>query len=132
MNTFLRNYINYIGSPIVYIMMMPICLITNVITTCVDVLPQLIMMYYSTIKTPPIYINYDNYNNIPYELRDDCQTFITHNNTIMFLDKNVVFFAQKQMNKKTNEIIYVVDKYDGTQLIYTDNIDKYKLVEQVK
>ena len=124
MNTFLRNYINYIGSSIVSISTIPIFLITNLITTCVDVVPQLIMMYYSTIKTPPIYINYD----LPYELRADCQTFTPHNNKIMFLDKNVLFFAQKQMNKKTNEIIYVVDKNDGTQLIYTENIDNYKLI----
>jgi len=135
MNTFLRDYTNYIGSPIVYISTIPIFFITNLITTCVDVVPQLIMMYYSTIKTPPIYIKYNNYDNIPYELRADCQTFTSHNNKIMFLDKNVLFFAQKQTNKKTNEIIYVVDKNDGTQLIYTeniDNIDNYKLIEQVK
>ncbi len=131
----IKNYIknsikNSIDIPIVCIMMMPIFLITNVITTCVDIVPQLILMYYSTIKTPPIYIKYNNYD-IPYELRTDSQTFTSHNNKIMFLDKNVIFFAQKQMNKKTNEIIYVVDKHDGTQLIYmdnVDNVDKYKLI----
>ena len=124
MDGFLCDYINI---PIVSIMMMPIVLITNLITTCADVVPQLIMMYYSTIKIMPIYINYNNYD-IPYELQTDAQTFTPHNNKIMFLDKNVIFFAQKQMNKKTNEIIYVVDKYDGSQLIYTDNTDKYKLI----
>lgn len=124
MDGFLCDYINI---PIVSIMMMPIVLITNLITTCADVVPQLIMMYYSTIKIMPIYINYNNYD-IPYELQTDSQTFTPHNNKIMFLDKNVIFFAQKQMNKKTNEIIYVVDKYDGSQLIYTDNTDKYKLI----
>ena len=39
------------------------------------------------------------------------------------------------MNKKTNEIIYVVDKHDGSQLVYTDNVDdvdKYKLIGQLK
>jgi len=121
-------FLQTIGSPIVYIMMIPIFLMTNLITTCIDIFPELIMMYYSTIKTPPIYIKYD----IPYELRPDSQTFTSHNNKIMFLDKNVIFFAQKQRNTKTKEIIYVVDKHNGTQLIYTDNvnnIDKYKLIE---
>ena len=116
-----------IGSSIVCIITIPIFLITNLITTYIDIFPQLIMMYYSTIKTPPIYINDDNYD-LPYELRTDSLTLTYHNNKIMFLDKNVVFFAQKQTNKKTNEIIYVVDKHDGTQLIYTENMDKYKLI----
>jgi hypothetical protein len=88
-------------------------------------------MYYSTIKTP-IYVNY----NIPYELRGDylecISGDISGDNKIMFLDKNVIFFAQQKINKKTNEIVYIVDKHDGTQLIYTENIDKYKLIGRVK
>ena len=113
---------------------MPIFLITNLMTTCVDVVPQLIIMYYSTIKTPPIYVNYNNYD-IPYELQSDYQTFTSQPTNIIFSDKNVLFFAQKKMNKKTNEIIYVVDKHDGSQLVYTDNVDdvdKYKLIGQLK
>ena len=130
------NYLlnTYTGVPIVYIMMMPMYLITNLITTFVDIVPQVIMMYYSTIKTMPIYINYNNYD-IPYELRTDFQPFASQPTNIIFSDKNVLFFAQKKMNKKTNEIVYVVDKHDGTQLVYTDNVDnvdKYKLIGRVK
>ena len=134
MNYLLNTYTesnNYTGVPIFYIMMMPIFLITNLITTCADVIPQVILMYYSTIKKMPIYINYD----IPYELQSDYQTFTSQPTNIIFSDKNVLFFAQKKMNKKTNEIIYVVDKHDGSQLVYTDNVDdvdKYKLIGQLK
>ena len=137
MNSLLNTYTesnNYTGVPIFYIMMMPIFLITNLITTCADVIPQVIMMYYSTIKSTPIYVNYNNYD-IPYELRSDYQTFASQPTKIIFSDKNVLFFAQKKMNKKTNEIVYVVDKHDGTQLVYTDNVDdvdKYKLIGRVK